>query len=68
MGLWGGPTKADKDPLECLVAGGLQIEQGEFVVGAVLGFMADGLKQCRSPVELRTNNKRAFSNILVTYP
>lgn len=46
-------TQADKDPLECLVAGGLQVKQGEFIVCAVLGFMADGLKQCRCSVELK---------------
>ncbi len=51
-----GHTQADKDPLECLVAGGLQVKQGEFVIRAVLGFMADGLKQCRCSVELKINN------------
>lgn len=50
-------TKADEDPLERLVAGGLQVKQGKFIVCAVLGFMADGLKQCRCPVELMINNK-----------
>lgn len=45
-------TEADEDPLERLVAGGLQVKQGEFIVCAVLRFMADGLKQRRRPVEL----------------
>lgn len=51
-------TKADEDPLESLVAGGLQVKQREFIVGAMLGLMADGLKQCRCPVELRMNSNR----------
>ena len=60
-----GLTKADKDPLESLVAGGLQVKQGEFIVCAVLGFMADGLKQCRCSVELRMNNSQILGK---TYP
>lgn len=45
-------TEADKDPLESLVRGGLQVEQGELVVGAVLGFMTNGLEQSRRTVQL----------------
>lgn len=52
-----GHTEADEDPLERLVAGGLQVKQGEFVVCAVLGLMADGLEQCRCSIELRRKRK-----------
>lgn len=52
--------------MECLVAGGLQVEQGEFVVGAVLGFMADGLKQCRCSVELRVNDNSQKTATYIT--
>lgn len=38
------PTEADEDPLESLVGGGLEVEQGEFVIGAVLSLMSNGLK------------------------
>lgn len=48
----GGPTEADQDPLECLVAGGLQVKQGELVVRAVLRFVADGLKESGRSVQL----------------
>lgn len=37
-------TEADEDPLESLVRGGLEIEQGEFVIGAVLSLVSNGLK------------------------
>lgn len=50
-------TKADEDPLESLVAGGLQVKQGKFVVRAVLRFMSDGLKQCGGSVQLKTNKQ-----------
>lgn len=42
--------------MESLVAGGLQVKQREFVICAVLGFMADGLEQCRGSVKLRINS------------
>lgn len=48
-----GHTEADQDPLESLVGRGLQVKQGQLVVGAVLGFMADGLKQSGRTVELK---------------
>lgn len=48
-----GHTEADQDPLESLVGRGLQVKQGQLVVGAVLGFMADGLKESRRSVELK---------------
>lgn len=38
------PTEADEDPLESLVRGSLEVEQGEFVIGAVLSLMPNGLK------------------------
>ncbi len=50
-------TEADKDPLESLVRGGLQVEQGELVVGAVLRFMTNGLEQSRCTVQLWGKNK-----------
>lgn len=50
-------TEADEDPLESLVAGGLQVKKGKLVVCAVLGFMSDGLKQCGGSVELKNKNK-----------
>lgn len=46
------PTEADQDPLESLVAGGLQVEQGELVVRAVLRLVADGLEERGRPVQL----------------
>lgn len=49
-------TEADKDPLESLVAGGLQVKQRKLVICAVLGFVADGLKQRWCSVKLRINN------------
>lgn len=52
-GRCGGPTEADQDPLERLVAGGLQVKQGELVVGAVLRFVADGLKESGRSVQLQ---------------
>lgn len=38
------PTEADEDPLESLVGGGLEVEQGQFVIGAVLSLVANGLE------------------------
>lgn len=55
-------TQADQDPLKCLVAGGLQVKQGEFIVCAVLCFMADGLKQCRCSVELKRKKTKKTSD------
>lgn len=59
-------TEADEDPLEGLVAGGLQVKEGKFVVGAVLGFMSDGLKQCGGPVELKAKEQESHSYQLFT--
>lgn len=38
------PTEADEDPLQSLVGGGLEVKQGEFVIGAVLSLMPNGLE------------------------
>lgn len=58
---WVQNTEADEDPLEGLVAGGLQVKEGKFVVGAVLGFMSDGLKQCGGSVELKAKKQESAS-------
>lgn len=60
-------TEADEDPLEGLVAGRLQVKEGKFVVGAVLGFMSDGLKQCRGSVELKAKKQESESFTVIFF-
>lgn len=45
-------TKTDQYPLQGLVGGRLQVEEGQFVVSAQLHLVSDGFKQCRGPVQL----------------
>lgn len=46
-------TEADEDPLEGLVRAGLQVEQGQLAVGAVLRLPTDRLEQHGGPVQLK---------------
>lgn len=39
-------TKTDQHPLQGLVGGRLQVEEGQFVVSAQLHLVSDGFKQC----------------------
>lgn len=51
------PTEADEDPLESLVGGGLEVEQGQFVISAVLSLMSNSLKQSRGTIQLKEEKK-----------